>query len=580
MIGYRAALYSSAEQAEARLKLQVNGFVSSLDKYRLLTPLLARRPDIHAVLSSSGDDEDFEAALNGLGRIAVMSDAAEIELTFPDGGSSRIIDSKLVPQTQNSDEMLSRPDIAEAYKGSLGRFFQVTGESRHYVFSSPVRIEGNVAGIVSVHVDLADTEQNWALSANPILATVRDRVVLANREGWHGSFLARGAQSGDAKSIDVKGIDNNAASMEAKPSLFGPMLVRVSMSSATGDQQLRDYVAVSHYDPLLGWRFFALEPLRAVVLDTIVVLLVGALFAGLVFGGLWVVFSRQSQQLSQRRRDLASSLRLERKVRDRTRELRQMQAGLIHSAKLAAIGQMSAVLSHEYNQPLAAIRSYSDNARLLFDGGHMEQGQDNLERIGKLVDRLASLSKTLKTFARRPGIDTKPISIKAVVDESVMLMLPQARKQGVMLEAQIADTDLVVVAGHTRLEQVLINLIANALDAIAEAEADAREAADATGYGANIGAAQEKRVRLDAFVDQDHGVIRVSDSGAGVDKALRAEIFEPFVTSKDKGIGLGLGLPIAFNLVKGFGGTLSLADMDEKPFKTCFEIRLPLAREP
>lgn len=266
---------------------------------------------------------------------------------------------------------------------------------------------------------------------------------------------------------------------------------------------------------------------------------------------------------------MASALWLERRVRDRTRELRQTQEGLIHSAKLAAIGQMSAVLSHEYNQPLAAIRSYADNAQLLFQKGRVEQGQDNLARIGRLVDRLANLSKTLKTFARRPGVDTKPVSVEMVADEAILLMLPRARKNGVALELLCEQAGLHVMAGHTRLEQVLINLIANALDALVDRPGG--------GVTANETFLPSGKIQIRIYQKAGSGCIEVADNGPGIALELEKSIFEPFVTSKDRGVGLGLGLPIAYNLIKGFGGRLQLAVPQNPDMATAFDIALPLA---
>ena len=554
MASYRAALTVSQREAEGRLTLQVNGLISGLEKYRLLTPLIARRPDILAVFSSNRDDEDSNAALEAMSRIGGMSGAAEIELTFLDGDRFSMLEGPLPAQSQQERAArLARQDIAQALQGRLGRGLLIEEPERHYLFSSVARIDGEAVGVVSVHVDLTLTEQNWALFAQPVAAVAGDHVVLSNRAHWHGALLSgmgagQGAHAG------------GHAFLQQRLSQFGPILMDVVTGSDPGSVD-GDYVAARYDDMLLGWTFYAMEPLRRAVFLAALAVVVAALVGLFLLGGLWVIFNRQFQQLVQRRKDMASALWLERAVRDRTRELRQTQEGLLHSAKLAAIGQMSAVISHEYNQPLAAIRSYADNAHLLFEKGRVEQGQDNLARIGRLVDRLANLSKNLKSFARRPGVDVRPVSAAAVVDEAVMLMQPRARKGGVRLDVVKKVPDFIVMAGHTRLEQVVINLLANALDALSEVEN--RE--------------QEPSIQVILTTDGADGIILVLDNGPGIARSLRSEIFEPFVTSKDRGSGLGLGLPIAFNLIKGFGGGLSLKEPDQPGWVTEFEVRLPLA---
>ena len=552
---YRAALFNSEADAKTALTLQVNGFVNSLGKYRLLTPLIARRPDILSVFSGSGDDEDMETAEGVMTRIAGMSGAADIELNFPDGTSLSLLAGSSPMSNDQRARLLERQDLIEARQGRLGRQLIVEDAGRFYVFSSAARIDDNVVGIVSVWVDLTQIE----LSAHPIIATERGQIVLTNQESWYDARLY---DEGDEKTI--RGSTDRDLTRSA--SLFGPIVIAASSEDGLASIE-RDYVAARVADPILGWTFYALEPLRGPIIIAAMACLTAALFSGLLLGGLWVVFNRQQQQLSHRRKEMATSLWLERRVRDRTRELRQTQEGLIHSAKLAAIGQMSAVLSHEYNQPLAAIRSYADNAQLLFEKGRLQQGQDNLSRIGRLVDKLANLSKSLKTFARKPGVDTKAISVAAVVDESVMLMLPQARKEGVELAVVREGDDFDVLAGHTRLEQVLINLIANALDAIVsmplEGEGPLRP--------------KEPLVKIHLHRSQSEGIVEVRDNGPGIPESLQGDIFEPFITSKEHGVGLGLGLPIAYNLVKGFGGTLSILPDAGDSMSTCFEIRLPLA---
>ena len=556
IFSYRAGLHTSVVQSTNRLALQVGGLINSLEKYRLLTPLIARRPDILSVYSSNRDDEDVATAMEALSRIGGMSGAAEIELSFVNGEHLSMLASAGVGKKKGTRAPLLREDVRQALQGLLGRHLLINDAGRFYIFSSAVRIGGAIVGVVSAHVDLGQTDQAWALSEFPIVASRGGRVVLSNRDDWLDIPLLRegeASQPGNAHGQDLLLHD----------SCFGPLLVDWSVEE--GEPGVAgDYVAVERTDPLLGWTFYAMAPLRGPVFTAVVSCVTATLFAGLLFGAFWVIFNRQLQQLRQRRKDHSISLWLERRVRDRTRELHKTQEGLIHSAKLAAIGQMSTVLSHEFNQPLAAIRSYSDNAQVLFATGKGAQGQDNLARIGKLVDRMASLSRTLKTFARKPGVGMRPISVEMVVDEAVMLMRPQARRGGVELSVVRDVQDFEVLAGHTRLEQVLINLIANALDALC----DKPDHAD----GDYAPLVQILLSRRDGM-----GVIEVSDNGPGIDEKLRGDIFEPFVTSKGHGSGLGLGLPIAYNLVKGFGGALHCVEPSFATMVTAFEIALPLA---
>ncbi|WP_319531309.1 ATP-binding protein [uncultured Cohaesibacter sp.] len=554
MITYRNALKTSEETAAARLSLQVESFTNALDKYRLLAPLLARRPDVLAAFSSRMDEDDLEAALAEMVRISGMSDAAEIQLIYLDGTQISTYGNRLYRGQETKRDTLSRADIVQAMQGRLGRRFVDDGHDQFFVFSSAARINAKVAGVISIVVNLSSSQQLWALAPQPIIAAQDNVVMLSNRANWVQRELHHGGNRRGTKGLLVE------------KSLFGPTLIKPDFHQTALEAGLK-YVTAEKKDYVLGWTFYALEPLKRPIYAAIVAFLFATSLSAIALGGLWIVSSRQVELLRQRRKDTANGLRLERRIRERTRELQKTQEGLIHSAKLAAIGQMSTVLNHEYNQPLMAIRTFSENAGLLFQSGKEEKGQENLKRIIAQVDKLSKLSKSLKSFARRPGIDICAVSVNAVVDESVMIMTPKARKCGVSLTVKKPEREVRVMAGHTRLEQVLVNLIANALDAIEDhrSRPDAKPASKP--YGIEI---TYNRTETDA-------VIRVSDTGPGIDHSIEKSIFEPFVTSKARGVGLGLGLPIAYNLIKGFGGSLCLIDPPERGMATTFEITLPIA---
>ena len=554
IITYRNALKASEKTAATRLALQVDSFTNALDKYRLLAPLLARRPDVLAVFSSRMDEDDQEAALAEMVRISGMSDAAEIQLIFMDGTQISTFGNRQYRGQETKRERLDRPDIVQAMQGRLGRRFVDDGHDQFFVFSSAARINSRVAGVVSVMVNLSSSQQLWALAPQPIIAAQDNVVMLSNRADWVQRDLYRGGIRRDEKGLIIE------------KSLFGPTLIKPGFHQAALEAGSH-YVTAEKSDYVLGWTFYALEPLRRAIYAAIVAFLLATSVSAIALGGLWIVSSRQVELLRQRRKDTANGLRLERRIRERTRELQKTQEGLIHSAKLAAIGQMSTVLNHEYNQPLMAIRTFSENASLLFHSGKEDKGQENLTRIIAQVDKLSKLSKSLKSFARRPGVDICAVSVNAVVDESVMIMTPKARKCGVSLTVNKPEREVRVMAGHTRLEQVLVNLIANALDAIEEHRSRPDAEHDARHFAIEI---SFDRTETDA-------VIRVSDNGPGIDHSIEKSIFEPFVTSKARGVGLGLGLPIAYNLIKGFGGSLRLIDPPEHGAATTFEITLPIA---
>ncbi|HEV7338831.1 MAG TPA: ATP-binding protein [Bosea sp. (in: a-proteobacteria)] len=223
---------------------------------------------------------------------------------------------------------------------------------------------------------------------------------------------------------------------------------------------------------------------------------------------------------------------------------RQTRDDLIQAAKLAALGQMAAGLSHELNQPLAAIRSHAHNGALLLERDRPEDARQALARIQALTTRAAELIAHLRRFARKPGIVLAPVEVGDVLETALSLFEPRLEAEGVTLKRELPSSRLYVHAEEIRLEQVLVNLVANALDAVA-----GRPGATLT-----IGARRRGR-SVELWVE---------DSGPGIDRPHLERIFDPFFTTKPVGSGLGLGLSLSYNIIKDLGGTLAVAETGPK----------------
>ena len=219
---------------------------------------------------------------------------------------------------------------------------------------------------------------------------------------------------------------------------------------------------------------------------------------------------------------------------------RQTRDDLIQAAKLAALGQMAAGLSHELNQPLAAIRSHAHNSALLLERGRPEEARKAIGRIQALTTRAADLIAHLRRFARKPGVVLSPVPVGDTIETALSLFEPRFEAERVTLTRELPAGRLHVHAEDIRLEQVLVNLIANALDAVAGLEnATIAIGARRTGHKVEIW---------------------VADSGPGIDRAHLERIFDPFFTTKPVGSGLGLGLSLSYNIIKDLGGTLAVAE--------------------
>lgn len=525
----RSAEAELRRNAEFTLGLQVETILSHLDKYRHVPALTARRQDVLAMLADGLSAADADELRVIASNVRTLSGATDSAFAAPDGMSMTSATGYLTPELIADTEL-----VRAALQGRLGRASLSAADTQHtYAFSTGVRLGRDVRAIIIVAAPLDSIEQTWALSPNPIVAfDSRGQLVAGNR-------MARGRAS---------------AIREAVFTGAGASAGTITLPD-TGSSR---FIPFRRYIPHMDWTLFVLVPDRAIVdagRYAATVAGLGAALATLI--GVIIVLSLQESRRRHRLERL-TALRLERQVRQRTGELsrsnarlaveveerkltetalRKAQTELVQSTKLAAIGQMSAALAHEYNQPLAAIRSYADNAQLFLARKKTAQVSDNLSRIGAMVDRMATLSKTLKSFARKPRIDLADVQLEQVLQDSLLLIQPKAKAAGMKIVCRPDRPGRLVRAGPVRLAQVFVNLISNAIDSNTLSGAD--------------------EITIDWQADDTTTTIRVCDRGPGISADDVHSIFDPFFTTKEVGEGLGLGLSIAYNIVQDFGGKLS-----------------------
>lgn len=555
-IAERLFLNEIETRAQATLALQAAALDSLLDKYRILPPILARRPDVVDLVRSFDRDAGQQIAVTAAG----MTGAEEIRFLDAHGNLIASSDPKAVGNRFDA-EILQAAN--QAREGRLGRQLLVTnpGQPASYVFAAAVRLDTQVVGIVAARVGLELVEQAWALTRDPVVAVDRSGVIVAsNQVAWRGLRIVEGAQA------------EAAGTLQATPVLHGTQ----QLSSLVGEDGRRLYLKVGMPLAVLGWSVAVFADTTLAGREAATATVVAILLCIVASGILWALIERRRQFVQRMRSQRAAALRLERRVRDRTRdlteanahlahevgereaterELRRTQDELVQTAKLATLGQMAAALSHEFNQPLAIIRSHADNAETLLQRGRSEAAGESLRKITAMVERMAKISRTLKGFARKPGKDVQPVLVAPVLDEAMMLLSPRIKGSAAQVCIERPEEGLAVAADHVRLEQVMMNLVSNALDAVS-GEA-------------------EPRVEIGAKVDGADVVIRVVDNGSGVDTDARAHIFDPFFTTKDVGEGLGLGLSIADKIIRDFAGQLTLDTTAQG--ETVFCIRLPRA---
>ncbi len=248
----------------------------------------------------------------------------------------------------------------------------------------------------------------------------------------------------------------------------------------------------------------------------------------------------QEQRISERTAELRSSNQqllnevAERKQAEKV--LKETQEDLIQASKLAALGQMSAGVVHELNQPLTAIRTFTASSRLLLERNELGQVEENLTRTIQLTERMAKMTSQLKIFARKSGGEKKNISLKAALDQALALFEERICRDQVRVRLNLPTGLLPIGGDHLRLEQVLINLVGNAMDAMDKIK--------------------DPQLEIEATSGPEGLSLSICDNGPGIAEEHLAHLFEPFFTTKEVGAGLGLGLSISYGIIKDLGGTI------------------------
>ncbi|MET0065994.1 MAG: ATP-binding protein [Candidatus Thiodiazotropha sp.] len=543
---------------ERQLNIYVTYLQAKLEKYEFLPELLSTNARLVELLERPGDRDRIEALNRYLETINEITDAADTYLMDRDGLT--IAASNWQSEKPFVGRNFSyRPYFKEAMQGHLGRYFALgsTSGKRGYYFAYPVRHQGRILGIVVIKVELTDLEQQWQGKRSEMLVTDPEGVIfITTRQDWRFRSLY------PLSDAEKRRLDE---SRRYSGTRVEPLDIRHWQSVQPGVQQIEWYsdsqtgesfLVLDQSMPLVGWRVHLMVPLKQVDAQVWRALgIVSVAFAGVLLLGLILLQRiRRSQERARYEAQVNLTLReardrLEQRVQERTEDLyleieerrrteqalRQTRDELIQAAKLAMLGQLSASISHELNQPLAAIRSYTDNARRLLEQDRCLDVNWNLEQITELIESMTQISSQLKLFARKTDGSLSAISLGQVIESSLRILRPQLRKTLTELRLDIDTTHDRVLADPVRLEQVLVNLIANAVNAMEEQ--NPRWVSIST---------SERKGRLQ---------VAIQDNGPGIPEDHLDRIFDPFFTTRES--GLGLGLSISQHIIESMGGTLS-----------------------
>ncbi|WP_317670165.1 sensor histidine kinase [Thioclava sp. A2] len=532
MLSAREGLGRLEDRAQADLRLAADRLVTALAQYREVAVLAAEHPYVASLARDGGGAIAPEAVAAVLRRMADRAGARDILLLAPDG--------RVLAGPEGAPERLPlTPELARAAQGASGMHHHVEPETarRLFTFSAPVfEMAGPVAGIVLLRIEADRVEAQGRGDPVPVWFSDAQGV----------TFLANRLEMVFEVDRPVALLAGDYPSATPLRRVHRPVQEVAGFDLVTAGGYLPELgLPVTQDLPVIGMTGHALADAQG-VLNTARTLALAAALGGV--GIVAVILA-----LWERRRTLAARLEvearanaaLEMRVSERTAELstaneqlKRTQAELVQAGKLSALGQMSAGISHELNQPLMAIGSYAENAELLLERGRKEEAAENLSRIADLSRRMGRIIRNLRAFARQEAEPATRVGLAAVVESALEIAQMRLERAGVTVDWRRPDFPAIVMAGEVRLSQVVVNLLANAADAMADSlvkRVDIRITRPAKG-----------RIAL---------VLR--DSGPGIREPDR--IFDPFYSTKEVGSaeGMGLGLSISYGLVQGFGGSLT-----------------------
>ncbi|UYV39071.1 ATP-binding protein [Rhodobacteraceae bacterium D3-12] len=502
----RQALDQLAQRARADLALAADRVTGQLQRYQDLAVLLADNPTLR-----SGDRAAMRALL-----LEAADKTSALNIQYLDAAGA------VVAEVQAGLGGAGPALIARAMQGALGTGHGVVPDGRRtYYFAAPeFGDSGRVRGVLVVAVDIDNVEWDWRGSRPVVFFTdARGVVFISNR-----SEILFWTRAGEGAGLRPR----QGISTGFERRVIGPHEVwAVDWGAYIPARSLHLTKAL----PVIGMTAEAL-------VDTGPAVRLARLQTA-VFAALWLAFGALLFLATERRRTLAEANRLlEARVAARTAELKKAQADLVQAGKLSALGQMSAGISHELNQPLMAIQQYAENGAAFLERGKPEVAEQNLSRISALAGRAARIIKNLRAFARNESEPMGRVDLVKVIDAAVELTNVRLQRDGVALNWSPAQAGVFAYGGDVRLTQVFVNLINNAADAMAEQP-------------------REKVIGIEIKAGARLCVV-VRDTGPGI--ADQERIFEPFYSTKEVGgdteEGMGLGLSISYGLVQSFGGNI------------------------
>lgn len=573
-LGRKQALAEIEAQGLTDANLKVSLLRAVLERPRALPMVLSLDREVQDALSRP--TEDNRTALDRKLEQLINGTSASVLYVMDASGLTIASSNWREPTSFVGENYAFRPYFAGAIATGSAEHFALGSVSKRpgLYISSRIGPADAPLGVIVVKMEFSQLEADWSDAQRPVyVVDERGVVLISSIPSWRfmttiplpeprRSAIRESLQFGEAPLVMLPYSGERRVSDAA--TMVGAVL------PGSGSQR---YMRISVPALSTPWTLDYLVPTEPAIADALWRTRMTALLALaplLALAGFWL--RRRQRALAAIQQAEAARLALELRVAERTADLslardrlqteaierrqaearlQSVQQELVQANRLAILGQVAAGVAHEINQPIATIRAYADNAKVFIARANTETALDNLDQIASLTERVGAITDDLKALARRGRTPAEPVQLSDVIDGAVELL--QSRFAGSLdaLAIDRASLDRTVLGNSLRLEQVFINLFQNALEAI-----EGRP-----GGGVTVSAES-----LSETV-----VVRIADNGPGIPEPVLAELFSPFNSSKDK--GLGLGLVICKDIVADYDGRIEVESSTEG---ACFRVHLKM----
>lgn len=556
-LGLKNGLDALASRAKASLTQADDRLAGQLEKFQYFPSVIAQHPAVADLLTEPTADKAERVNLV-LERLALTSGALDIYL-MDDGGTTIAASNHDLPRSFLGHNFAWRPYFKNAMLGALSRHHAVgtTSLQRGFYFSHPAYDRsGAIAGVIAVKIDLERLENEWRGDQEVVFFTDENGVIfVSNRD-------ALLLETHDVPELDTESLPDRLQYATTAPEPLTGFERRHILGYEVWTNVEIDGVPspalhLELDDLQIGMTAHTLFSTRDADIQARLWGILAASVGGILMLVAAIIVQRRNAMAAALAQEERAKQTLESTVERRTRalsvantrlrqeveerraaeaELRRVQDELVQAGKLSALGEMSAGISHELNQPLAAIQTLADNAGLLLDREQTDMVRGNIARISQMAERAGRIIRNLRAFARKEDEKITDVDLVQVVNDAITLSEPKLARNDITLNWDPPSQEVLVRGGRVRLQQVIMNLISNAADAMA---------------------GQRRKRSITITIQQVKGRIhlKVRDTGPGLAKP--EQVFDPFYTTKTVGEGLGLGLSISYGIVQSFGGDIS-----------------------